>query len=281
MTTVTLSIKYPSERDSNIEFSPMGHRYSIVTDRDGKYTSVTTWVHSHFPKFDADKIIDGMMRKVDWQPGHKYWGMTKSQIKNLWRQNGASVSSAGTGLHADIERFMNIPNTHNHRDLLEQFTESCNEDEKETSVEWEYFINFVRDFPFMTPYRTEWMIYDEELKIAGSVDMVYLNDDGTVSIYDWKRCQNIVRVNVYNKFALTPCISELHDTNYWHYSLQLNLYKYIIESKYNRLVSSMYLVQLHPDVDECNYVLHEVYPMTEGFHELMTDRKRFVESGAM
>jgi ATP-dependent exoDNAse (exonuclease V) beta subunit len=199
----------------------------------------------------------------------------------LWRQNGASVSSAGTGLHADIERFMNIPNTHTHRDLLEQFTESCNEDEKETSVEWEYFINFVRDFPFMTPYRTEWMIYDEELKIAGSVDMVYLNDDGTVSIYDWKRCQNIVRVNVYNKFALTPCISELHDTNYWHYSLQLNLYKYIIESKYNRLVSSMYLVQLHPDVDECNYVLHEVYPMTEGFHELMTDRKRFVESGAM
>ena len=53
-------------------------------------------------------------------------------------------------------------------------------------VEWEYFLQFVGDHPELKPYRTEWMIYDEDLKLAGSIDMVYENADGTLSIYDWK-----------------------------------------------------------------------------------------------
>jgi hypothetical protein len=35
----------------------------------------------------------------------------------------------------------------------------------------------------------------------------------------------------YNQFALDP-ISHIPDTNFWHYSIQLNTYKLIIERKY-------------------------------------------------
>ena len=45
------------ERDSQIKFYERGHRYEISTDLKSKHTSVTTWVHKHFPKFDADAII--------------------------------------------------------------------------------------------------------------------------------------------------------------------------------------------------------------------------------
>ena len=67
------------------------------------------------------------------------------------------------------------------------------------SKEWQYFINFVRDLPNMVPYRTEWTIFHEELKISGSVDMVYEKSDGTLAIYDWKRCKDISKINNFNK----------------------------------------------------------------------------------
>ena len=50
-----LEKKYPHERDSHITFDEGPHIYTI--DGDSDFTSVTTWNHSHFSKFDADKII--------------------------------------------------------------------------------------------------------------------------------------------------------------------------------------------------------------------------------
>jgi hypothetical protein len=39
----------------------------------------------------------------------------------------------------------------------------------------------------------------------------------------------------------------LPDTNFWHYALQLNIYKKILELKYGKVVTDLYLVCLHPD----------------------------------
>jgi ATP-dependent exoDNAse (exonuclease V) beta subunit len=191
----------------------------------------------------------------------------------MWSSNGEAVSSAGTSLHYNIEQWMNTPNIHTHMDIMERMEDNMSPYGDDIPSEWTFFINFMKDHPLFTPYRTEWLIYDETIKIAGSIDMVYLNDDGTVSIYDWKRCKSITKVNLYNKFALTPCISEMPDTNFWHYTLQLNIYRYILESKYGRQVSGLYLVQLHPDED--NYVIHEV-PFLPDLDELMDDRIAYV-----
>jgi hypothetical protein len=48
-----------NERDKNLVFDEPTHKYSILTDPDSKYTSVTTWNHSHFPHFDADDTGGG------------------------------------------------------------------------------------------------------------------------------------------------------------------------------------------------------------------------------
>ena len=56
-----LALSNPHERDKHIRFTEEGHKYTILTDPDNKYTSVTTWNHSHFPHFDADSIIKSMM----------------------------------------------------------------------------------------------------------------------------------------------------------------------------------------------------------------------------
>ena len=51
-------------RDAHIQFFEKGHKYTISTDPNSKYTSVTTWNHSHFPKFDADAIINNIFNVV-------------------------------------------------------------------------------------------------------------------------------------------------------------------------------------------------------------------------
>ena len=51
-----LSKKNAHERDSHITFDEGPHIYTI--DGDSDYTSVTSWNHSHFPKFNADLIIE-------------------------------------------------------------------------------------------------------------------------------------------------------------------------------------------------------------------------------
>ena len=51
----------------------------------------------------------------------------------------------------------------------------------------------------------------------------------------------------YKEHATTECIKHLPNTNFWHYSLQLNTYKAMLEKNYNKKVTDLYLVRLHPN----------------------------------
>ena len=64
----------PHERDTRIVFDEGPHIYHIDGNSDG-YMSVTTFNHSHFDHFDADKIITNMMSSKNW-PQSKYYGQT-------------------------------------------------------------------------------------------------------------------------------------------------------------------------------------------------------------
>ena len=88
------------ERDAHITFDEGPHIYTI--DGDSDFMSVTTWNHSHFGHFDADKIIEKMMNSHKW-PTSKYYGMSRNEIKALWAKNGKEASEAGTKMHYDIE----------------------------------------------------------------------------------------------------------------------------------------------------------------------------------
>ena len=254
----TLSTQNAHNRDANIQFFEEGHRYVILTEPDVKYTSVTTWNHQHFPKFDADVIIEKMMNGRGWKKGHKYWGQTPEQIKALWDTNKNAVSGAGTDLHYEIECFNNnedLAPGYTNKELYDKYMQENGDILTSKPIEWQYFINFIKDTPDLKPYRTEWIIYNDSVKISGSIDMVYENQDGTISIYDWKRCKNITSANNFNKFAIHPLICHLPDTNFWHYSLQLNTYKVILEEKYGKKVRDLFLVRLHPDAEGKNYDL--------------------------
>jgi ATP-dependent exoDNAse (exonuclease V) beta subunit len=216
------------ERDQFITFDEGPHIYTVHGQQG--YTSVTTFIHKLFPHFDSEMIVDSVLRsKKMSDPTYKYYGMTKEQILADWDKNRDAAASAGTKMHYDIECHFN------------------NIDNENSSIEFEYFRRFRQDFPELKPYRTEWTVYYEEYKLSGSIDMVFENPDGTLQIYDWKRCKSIEYEAYRKKTAIVPCVGHIPDTNFWHYSLQLNLYKTILEHKYGKKVTDLYLVCLHPD----------------------------------
>lgn len=243
-----MSIDYLSQfnkhdRDSNITFQDEGHIYTIkhpgCPEGDRNFTSVTTFVHKFIEPFNADKIITGMMNSSRWSE-NKYYGMTREEIKDMWSNNGKCAAEAGTKLHYDIECYYNNILVNN------------------SSVEYGHFIEFTRSFGSShgdsVPYRTEWFIYHEKLRFAGSIDMVFKNSDGTLDIYDWKRVKDITKNSKYNKWMRGDILGHLPDTNYWHYALQLNIYKAILMDMYGVKVRDLYLVSLHPENNSYNCI---------------------------
>ena len=71
-------------RDAMITFDEGPHIYTI--NGDSGFTSVTTWNHSHFEKFNADRIISNMMQSAKW-PQSKYFGKSPDEIKAEWDKN--------------------------------------------------------------------------------------------------------------------------------------------------------------------------------------------------
>lgn len=262
-------------RDQHVHFDEGPHKYTIqgVPDitPETEFTSVTTWVHQHFEHFDAKKVIQGMMRnKKKWNDpvaNAKYYGKTAEEIEQSWSKSGKEAAAKGTEMHYKIECFYNQP----------QHTDATDATD---TAEMEQFMNFHQDFTdTLKPYRTEWTVFHEDARIAGSIDMVYEVRDGVedppaLLIYDWKRCREITKSSRVNKLATHPAIEHLPDTNYWHYALQLNIYKYILQTKYGKTVTDLYLVVLHPEAQ--NYQRIKLPDLQNEVGELFEERiKRF------
>lgn len=285
---VVLKLKNGHERDGQIVFYDEGHRYEVPsTGLFPPYVSVTTWKKKMFEEFNADAIITKMMSGPNWNPSHKYWGMTREEIKAQWEENRVGASTLGTQLHYAIELCLNCPelisssssssSSYTHADIIrgleeQQCKEVPEEDNgaeqeddgkkekkdkggkssllpygltEENAKEWGYFLDYMRDHPEYRPYRTEWMVYDEETRLAGSIDMVYELPDGTLAVYDWKRAKDISQDNRFRKFAKNPLISHIPGTDFGQYAIQLNTYRYILEKRYGKVVSELCLVRFH------------------------------------
>ena len=126
--------------------------------------------------------------------------------------------------------------------------------------ERQHFMRFVTDYR-IRPYRQEWPVYDVDLNIAGTIDMICRDDDGDFVIYDWKRSRKVV--DDYGRPVVTGFGGKMSlngisvpDTAYYHYCLQQNLYRYMLQQNYGIRVKALNLVVLCADYD--NYRLVSV-----------------------
>jgi len=247
--------KHP--RDDNIRFHEPTHTYYI----DGSSTNViscTGFIHAFFPHFDADVTIQKMMKSNKWTSS-VWYGMTPEQIKKTWNDSGKEASAKGTAMHLAIEQYL-----HGSEDQIDP--------DNYSTIEWKYFMNFWDDVKHdLVPYRSEWEVWMKEYLLCGSIDMVFFSKklNGYV-IYDWKRSKDIKTKNDFAS-GYGP-VNHLPDTNYWHYTLQLNIYKYFLEKFYNLNVVDLCLVILHPD--NKNYRLIRLNMLDDEVVGMLECRKR-------
>jgi ATP-dependent exoDNAse (exonuclease V) beta subunit len=151
-------------------------------------------------------------------------------------------------------------------------------DVEDDSLEFQYFKKFLTDYPQLEAYRTEWTVYYEEIRLSGSIDMVFRDTNtGEFLIYDWKRVKEIEYESKYGKSALPDFISDLPDSNFWHYSLQLNTYRKILQDKYNMKISGLFLIVLHPDNFYKTYERIELPILDDTINKLWEYRKKQLE----
>lgn len=105
-------------------------------------------------------------------------------------------------------------------------------------------INAYRDLQ-ITPIEAEKPVCDPSIGIAGTIDLV-CHVFGAPAIVDWKTNATINMANSYGDTMLPP-LSHLDDCSFNHYSLQLNLYRFILARRYDFHAERLCLVWLPGD----------------------------------
>lgn len=249
------------ERDQFITFEETNHIYNIRGNT--SYISTTTLIQQFYKKFDADVIIKKMRTGKNWNVNHKNYFMTDDQIKESWELKKNTSATTGTLIHYNIECYYNQLEMQNQSEYIELTHHFPN---------YLHYIDTVKKY---TAYRTEWLVYDDLLQLAGSVDMVYQvhpDNSNEIAIYDWKCIGEMKLTNPYDK--MLPPLNHLPDTNYWHYVIQLNIYKYMLEKWYGKIVKEMVLVVLHNS--NSTYMLYDVPFLKKEIDDIMNYRMNMI-----
>jgi len=125
----------------------------------------------------------------------------------------------------------------------------------------------------MTPYRAEVNIFHVGLRCGGQPDLLLKDQKHHIVIVDWKRVKKVSKENRYE--SLKYPLQHLPDCSYYRYALQVNLYRFILETEYSMPVSRMFLAICHPDIQTprlCEIPRMEAEVMAIVDHEIENGR---------
>ena len=209
-------------KNDNIYLNKKDHIYTLKSNPSIQFTSVTTFVDKFFEKFDSKKIAKNL---VETHP--KYSNSTIEELIKEWKD----AADHGTYVHEEIENWINdekIPS----------------ENKSKYGIRWLHQYKKKSNLEIYS----EIILYSEELKISGTVDILALNKyTGKYDIIDWKTSKRINKKSFNHKMGIKASTHNIMDCNYNHYSLQLSLYRYLLERYYGLEVENQYIVQLKED----------------------------------
>ena len=102
--------------------------------------------------------------------------LNASEIIANWDANRDEAARQGTFMHYACEAFLNNVNI---------------PDRNVSTTEFKLFRKFLSTMRNLTAYRTEWVIWGNEERLAGSVDFIAVDNQGHLVLVDWKRSRGI------------------------------------------------------------------------------------------
>ncbi len=203
-----------------ISFDESSHTYYY---KNRTLTSVTTLVGYNFPVFDKNNVISSKLAEKR--------GITIKELKREWRDK----AELGTRVHNALESLCFL--------TVGSFVES-------TGSAW-CDARVGAGLKFLAEHNVveriifpEFPVYDGTYSVAGTCDLLVWNPDThKIDIYDWKTNDSIMSPHVGFGKSGFGRLAHIKDTNYWHYALQLSVYKYILQ-KHGFEVGDLNLVHL-------------------------------------
>jgi hypothetical protein len=190
--------------DTNFVFDPIEHIYRY----NGKIMYGTTSFLQRFVKpFESDFWAQ---KKADEA------GITKEEILAQWDAKRDRSCDLGHMVHEYIENF-----------YLYEKTDLTNDEEANLRIEKFHSIYDSRLKPLI-PIASELKVFSKIWNIAGTIDQLYWYD-GNVVIGDWKTNKKIKTDKDYCFGWLLPPFQEYKDNELNKYSLQISIYRLILE----------------------------------------------------
>ena len=225
-----------------LQFTEADHRY-VIRDKQTnqeiqELISATTLIEQYFPPFDANGISHNSACRqlgVDSAlPPTPVVEAKAAEIRSVWK----AAADYGTHVHEYMEDLM-----------LGRPPRRTPENEKESTV-FGLGASFARKLkPKLENITPERIICDPEYGVAGCIDLLAKDPHADqLIIIDWKTNKEITTESFMHKFGFPP-IEHLPDCKFSHYSLQLNLYEFILKHAgyiLPRIPILKYLVHIHP-----------------------------------
>ena len=214
------------KQEKKLKFNKKKHIYTY----EGKeLISVTTFISKFFPEFNAKEVA----RKLNNMKYTKWYKMGIRKILALWKEQ----AEAGTKTHEEIELYLNDPNAYAKLDKLD----------KRASQGIAYLHQYMKKLNKPYTY-SELKVFSKDIGLAGTIDLALLHtlDNGelVIDLIDWKTSEK--DLDITRGFLEHPLFKDLGlpNSKLVRYSLQLNLYKLIIEGMYPFKVNRMQVVHL-------------------------------------
>jgi len=242
----------------NIKFNDEDHTY-VMNGK--KLISGTSFVGLFKEKFDSAKEAEKYAKK------HK---KNVEEVIAEWDFKRDYSAIKGTYLHAFAENYWgNKVFPHDPALSVNRFGEDVVVEDLDKCKEM--FKQFYEDAsPTLCPIALELVVGLEDDGIAGMIDKLMWNSKAQeIQIWDYKTNKEINMSSKFRKKMKFP-IQWLDECEYVAYSLQLNLYKYIIEKATNLKVGDLYLIWITEKNDKyqlfkCMDVQDEIKLMVEHY----------------
>ena len=186
--------------NKEIIFEKQNHSYKNKWGED--YISVSQLISLFSPKFDPDGSI---LKKCALREG-----IEEKDLQQKWDKIRDDSCITGKKLHSDLENYIKTS----------KFPKRSDEN-----------FNWVKQFSkikFNGKLQTEVLIYNHKYKVAGTTDLIHWTDENCFELYDFKSNKKIDTYEIYGNRMLYP-LSHLYATNYNKYSLQINIYAFLLE----------------------------------------------------
>jgi ATP-dependent exoDNAse (exonuclease V) beta subunit len=209
-------------KDGRVKFDSEKHIYTIGEKR---LQGVTTFIESHKNPFDAEKIAAAYVKKH---------GGNVADLLAQWKLKADLSKEAGTKVHAIFEKYI----------LTGDIDKSANEPKEKQAI------TFITNFFLkkrIIPVDCEVIVYNEKINLASQIDCVVRTPENKYYILDWKTNSEIKK-DCFGKYMLKP-FGMLPDASYYHYSMQLNIYK-LLYKEYK--IEGCFIV--HIKEEDCEFI---------------------------